>query len=231
MKNFKSLKNYFSKNELILWISSLILIILSFLIFDHGNYLTLIASLVGATSLIFCAKGNPIGLVLMIIFSIMYAIISYSFSYYGEMITYLGMTLPMSGIALYSWFKNPYKGNYSEVKVDKLTKKDGFLLVSLSAAVTFIFYFILKYFSTPNLVPSTISITTSFIAAYLTFRRCPAFAFCYALNDVVLIVLWTLASFSEISYLSVVICFIVFFINDMYGFINWTRMQNRQQNS
>ena len=99
----------------------------------------------------------------------------------------------------------------------------------ISAVVTIIFYFILEHFNTANIVPSTISVTTSFLAVYLTFRRSPYFALAYAMNDVVLIVLWILASITDISYLSVVICFVVFFVNDMYGFISWKRMEKRQK--
>ena len=95
-------KDYFSKVEIALWCSSVILIILAFMIFDKENYLTLCASLIGVTSLIFNAKGNPFGQFLMIIFSLLYGVISYSFSYYGEMITYLGMTMPMALFALVS---------------------------------------------------------------------------------------------------------------------------------
>ena len=99
----------------------------------------------------------------------------------------------------------------------------------LTFVVTIAFYFILKYFNTSNLIPSTLSVTTSFIAVYLTFRRSPYFALAYAMNDLVLIVLWVLASITDVSYLSVVICFIVFFVNDMYGFINWKKMEKNQK--
>lgn len=219
---------YFSKAELILWIGSIVFIIASFLIFDGNGYLTLIASLVGATSLIYCAKGNPIGQVLMIIFGALYGVISYSFSYFGEMITYLGMTVPMAAVALVTWLKNPYKNNKFEVTVNKISKQEIVFMLCLSAVVTIIFYFILKALGTANLLPSTVSVTTSFIAAYLTFRRSPYFALVYALNDVVLIVLWALASFSDPSYISVTVCFIMFLFNDLYGFISWKRMQQRQ---
>ena len=50
----------------------------------------------------------------------------------------------------------------------------------------------------------------------------------YALNDAVLIVLWLLATAKDPSYVSVIICFIAFIINDVYGFINWLRMEKRQ---
>ena len=85
-------------------------------------------------------------------------------------------------------------------------------------------------FHTANLIPSTISVTTSFLAVYLTFRRSAFYAIGYAANDIVLIILWVLATISDISYLSVAICFVVFLVNDIYGFINWSRMQKRQEN-
>ena len=223
------LLNYFTKFEIILWSFSILSIIISFFVFDRSNYLTLCASLIGVTSLIFCAKGNPFGQILMIIFSTIYGIISFSFSYYGEMITYVGMTLPMSVFSLVSWLKNPYKDNKSEVKVDKLKKKDIHLIIISVLAVSIAFYFILKNFNTANLLPSTISVTTSFIAAFLTFKRSPFFALVYATNDIVLIVLWVLATKEDISYISVIICFAVFLFNDLYGFSNWLRMQKRQQ--
>ncbi|MBQ8837066.1 MAG: nicotinamide mononucleotide transporter [Clostridia bacterium] len=224
----KKLLFYFTKGELILWFSSLFLITFSFIIFDREGYLTLIASLIGATSLIFCAKGNPIGPFLMIIFGILYGIISFSFRYYGEMITYVGMTVPMSIFSFVAWIRNPYKGNVSEVTVSRLKRKDITFMLILTLAVTVVFYFILKAFDTANLIPSTVSVATSFLAVLLTYKRSPYYALVYAANDVVLIVLWILAAMTDISYLSVIICFIAFMANDIYGFINWQKMQKKQ---
>jgi len=224
----KKLLNYFSNLEIALWSSSVLLIVISFVAFDRTNYMTLLASLLGVTSLIFNAKGNPFGQVLMIIFSLLYGIISYTFAYYGEMITYLGMTMPMAVFALISWLRNPYKGNRAEVKVNSISKAEQGLMWLATIAVTVIFYFILEYFDTANMVPSTISVTTSFLAVYLTFRRSPYFALAYAANDIVLIVLWVLASIVDIRYTSVVVCFVAFLFNDIYGFISWQRMKKRQ---
>ena len=224
----KKLLAYFTKGELILWSTSTVLILVSFLIFDRVNFMTLAASLIGTTSLIFNAKGNPIGQALMIVFSLLYGQISYTLSYFGEMITYLGMTGPMALFALISWFRNPYKGNHAEVAVNRIGKWEYFGMYLATAVVTLGFYFILEHFNTANIIPSTLSVATSFIAVYLTFRRSPYFALAYAANDVVLIILWTLAAAENISYLSVIICFVMFLINDLYGFVNWKRMERRQ---
>lgn len=208
--------------------TSVVVIIISFLIFDRVNTMTLTASLIGVTSLIFNAKGNPIGQALMIIFSLLYGIISYHFSYYGEMVTYLGMTAPMALFALISWLRNPYQGNKAEVAVNRLGATEWLLMLILSGVVTIVFHFILDHFDTANILPSTLSVTTSFIAVYLTFRRSPYFALAYAANDIVLILLWSLASIHDIGYFSVMICFLMFLVNDIYGFVSWRKMERRQ---
>ena len=225
MKKFLS---YFTKAEIILWVSSTLMILLSFVISQDSGILGLIASLIGVTALILCAKGNPLGQVFMIVFCCMYTYISYTFSYYGEMITYACMSLPMAVFSLVSWLRHPFKGNKAEVKVNQIKGKEYAFLVILDIAVTVAFYFILRYFDTANLFFSTLSITTSFGAAYLTMRRSPYYALWYVANDIVLIVLWALAAMKDISYISVIICFVAFLANDIYGFISWKKMQKRQ---
>ncbi len=227
----KKLKGYFSKFEYALYFSAVFIIVSFFIVFDKRNFINLFASLIGVTSLIFCAKGNPLGPLFSIIFSVFYGIISFAFSYYGEMITYLGMTAPMALFSLISWLKNPFEKNKAEVTVNKIKGKEVFFMSVLAVIVTIIFYFILKAFDTAKLIPSTLSVTTSFLAVYLTFRRSEYFALSYAANDVVLIVLWVMASLKDISCISVVVCFVVFLILDIYSFINWKKMYRRQHQS
>ncbi|MCZ0716862.1 nicotinamide riboside transporter PnuC [Aerococcus kribbianus] len=223
------LKNYFTRFELFLWLGSLALIIGSAIIFPGQHPLTVIAAVIGVTAIITGAKGNPLSKVLMIIFSLFYGYISWTFDYYGEMITYLGMTGPMEAFALYTWLKNPFEEGKVEVRVNQLSKRELIFILLLSAVVALIFYPILAFFNTENLIPSTISVLTSFLAVFLTYRRSEYFPLAYASNDLVLICLWALASLSNRAYLSVVICFLVFFVNDMYSYLSWARMRQRQR--
>lgn len=214
--------------EWALWISSIITIAASFIIGGGGNYLTLIASLIGATALIFVAKGRVFGQVMTVVFAIFYAIISWHFRYYGEMITYLFMTSPMAIWATVEWLRNPYEHGDGEVKVAHLTKTKVALTFVSCLVVTIIFYFILKHLGTGSLFLSTLSIATSFLACALTLLRSPYYALGYSANDVVLIMLWVIASIEDITYLPMVICFVIFLANDLYGYYNWKRMRNRQ---
>jgi nicotinamide mononucleotide transporter PnuC len=225
----KKLLNYFTPFEWILWIGSMLLMVFVFVLFNNDQYLYLIGSLIGSTAVIFVSKANPIGQILTVVFAIFYGIISYSFKYYGEMLTYVGMTGPIALVSVITWLKNPYKGRLSEVKVNHLKRKEHLMLFLLGIIVSIIFYFILRAFNTSYLLISTISIYTSFIASYLTMRRSKHYALAYAANDIVLIILWTLASLQDTSYIALVICFIAFLCHDAYGFLNWTNIHKRQQ--
>ncbi|MBR1816748.1 MAG: nicotinamide mononucleotide transporter [Lachnospiraceae bacterium] len=222
LESIKRLKWY----EGLIWLISVLVIVVSFFVFKNRECITLIASLIGVTALIFVAKGDVLGQVLTVVFAIFYAIVSFKFRYWGEMITYLGMTAPIAVGAVVTWVKNPYQKG--EVKVRHTNPKLWTLLILVTTVVTACFYFILKFFNTPNLIVSTISITTSFMAASLTMLRSSYYALFYAGNDVALIVLWVLATMTDISYLPMVLCFVMFLVNDLYGFINWERMKKKQ---
>lgn len=179
MKKLKSAITYFSKAELTLWLCSMLAIITSFIIFGGNGCLTLIASLIGVTSLI-------------------------------------------------AWLRHPYDGNSAEVRIHHIRKSELIFMCISAIAVTIVFYFILSYFNTANIAPSTLSVTTSYVAVYLTFKRSPYYAIGYAANDIVLIILWSIAAVTNIEYVSVIVCFAAFLANDIYGFINWRKIGRRQ---
>lgn len=223
-------KNPFSQlttGEWTLWGICMVITVISYVISNGTGFVSFLASLVGVTALIFVAKGFVIGQALTVVFAVLYGIVSLTQKYYGEMITYLGMSAPIAAFSVISWLKHPYKDS-SEVKVSKLSKKQKILAAALTVGVTVAFYFILKALGNASLIVSTFSVTTSFLAAYLAYLRSPYYALAYTANDVVLIILWTVSTISDISYLPMLMCFVTFMANDVYGFYNWKRMQSRQ---
>ena len=142
--------------------------------------------------------------------------------------TYLGMTLPMAVWSTITWIENPSENNGNEVQIQSLSKKHIVALCISGIIVTAVFYYILKSFNTPTIIFSTISIITSFIAASLTMLRSSYYAVWYPANDVVLIILWVLASLKDPAYIPVVVNFSIFFMNDMYGFMSWKQRELEQ---
>ena len=228
MKKFLQFFSALTKFEWGLWIGSLVGVLICTILSPEFHVLSLIASLIGVTSLIFIAKGSWQGQILMVIFASLYGIVSFEQRYYGEMITYLCMTLPMAVICLVSWFRHPYRET-AEVQVTSVRPKHLLILLPLCGAISVGLYFLLGAFGTQNLLISTVSVSTSFFAAALTFLRTPYFALAYAGNDVVLITMWLLVALREPAYFSMVICFAVFLVNDLYSFYNWMKMRRRQR--
>ena len=181
--------------ELFLWLFSVTAVTLAFFLSQERAALTFAATLVGVTALLFVAKGEPLWQVLTVVFAVSYSIASYRFAYYGEMITYLGMTAPIAVLA---------------------------------ALVTGGFYFVLRALGTTNLALSTVSVTTSFFATALTFLRSPLYGLAYGANDLVLVGLWTMAAVNTPSEWTMVVCFLIFFLNDAYGFFDWRKMKKKQ---
>lgn len=231
MKNFfRDLFQSFTRFELLLWLSSLAVITVSSLLSGKVGPLALIASLLGVTALIFVAKGYVAGQILVIIFALLYGAVSFTESYYGEMITYIGMSLPMAVVATVSWIRHPHRETKS-VEIYRMKKREFALITATTVAVTVGFYFILAALNTAELLVSTVSVATSFFASMLVFFRSPYYGVAYALNDIVLIVLWLLAALRDISSLPMVFCFLMFLLNDIYGTANWLRMQKEQEKS
>lgn len=222
---FRGLK----KREWLLWAVSVLVVTAANLLTGEPHPLTLFSTVIGVTALIFVAKGDVWGQVLTVVFSVLYSITSLQFRYYGEMITYLGMTAPIAALSVVSWLRHPYQKGKNEVKIHRLTHAQTAAMWVLTAVITTGFFFILRAFDTPNLIVSTVSVATSFAASYLMLYRSSYYALAYAANDVVLITLWVLASLEDLSYLPMVLCFSMFFLNDLYGFASWKLRERTQQ--
>lgn len=212
-----------------MWLASVAVISVSNLLSPEFDPLTLAAALTGVTSLILAAKGNVWAQILMVLFSVLYGVISFRFRYYGEMMTYLAMTLPMSVWSAVTWFRHPSSENRSEVTIQPLKLCQLPWLAAACAVVTALFYLLLRSLHTPNLFFSTVSVFTSFLAVSLTMLRSSYYALGYAANDAVLIILWGLASFQEPVYFPVVINFAIFLLNDLYGFFRWKKREVLQR--
>lgn len=217
-----------SRRDWVLWLSSLMVVIVTTLMAGQVRLATFLGTIVGVTALIFMAQGNVWGQILTIAFAILYGITSWQYRYWGEMITYLGMSLPMAAAAAIAWLRNPYHEGEPEVAIHRLTRREWVIGCLFAAATTAAIGMILYLLDTPNLFWSTVSVTTSFFAAYLTWRRASWYAMAYAANDVVLIILWILAALEDVSFAPMIACFGMFLLNDLYGFSCWRRREKQQ---
>ena len=225
-KNFKNWNLF----EILLLTISFSVITLCFIILPNKNWLSFISSLLGVFAVLLVAKGIVWAPVVNLVYGIFYIIISITQRYYGEAIIYGLVMTPLYIFSIVTWLKNRNDENENVVKVNKI-KGIEYLYLSIATVILSItFYFVLKLLSTNELIVSTFSFTSSAFATYLMLRRCSYYAIGFIVDDVVSIVLWSLSVVNTgTGYIPSVLCFCIFLINDVYGFIHWKIEEKKQQ--
>lgn len=231
MKLKRTIVTYFTPLEWALLLGGIATVIVGFCLGEDKNILSLVSSVFGIACIMYNAKGNVAGQFLSIAFALTYAALAYTKRYYGEMIIYLALMLPIHIASIVIWLKHKNtRSERHEVVINSLSAKEYAVSAVVGCALTAGFYFLLRFLNTDNLAISTVSLITSLAAAYLMLRRTEYFALCFVLNDVVLIALWALKMYSDgISVLPSVLSFAVFLMTDFYEFVNWKRMKRRQK--
>lgn len=208
---------------------SITLVVGCFIFTGDRNYFSLLCSVLGIIAVLTVSKGLIWAPYINVVFNTCYAILSFTQGFYGEFIISILLMNAIYIMSIVSWLKNKGKENDKVVEVNKLSKKEYLCIALATIVATVAFYFILKALDTKELIVSTLSLIGSGVAAYLMFRRCSYYALGYIFNDIVLIIMWSLNIASNgLGYLPTVIGFVVFLVNDTYGFIHWKKEEKKQ---
>lgn len=199
----------------------------AFIVFK-GTWTDLGYTLLYLWTALLLAKGKYACYIIGVISTFFYAFVSYSNAYYGETIIAMCCTLPLMVIGLVNWIKN--QDNTKTVIVKEIAKKELVLLLLSQAVMAIGYYFLLKAFNTNNLIVSTLSIVASLVATYLTARRSEHGFIGFIINDIILIVLWSIPVVKgDTTLVPVLLCPILLLINDIYGSYNWGKIKKRQK--
>ena len=217
-----------NKLEKSLLFGSIIIISMIAIIFN-SDLLTTISSITGIITALLLAKGKNLGQVFGILITILYSIVSFKNRFYGEVIIYIFLMLPMYLIGIVSWIKYHNKET-NTVQINKINNKE-WLLVSIISIFGFIgIYLLLKIFNTNELTVSTISVIVSLFAIYLQVRRSRFSFYFYIINDFILMTLWGIPVIKG-NKLVLPMLFnpIINLINDIYGVYNWKKIERKQK--
>ena len=216
--------------EIILLFAGIVVVAICFVFTTPKDWLSFFASVLGVVSVMLVSKGIFFAPVLGVIYNVIYIILSIGQAYYGEAIIYAFIMTPIEILSIINWIRNKKQDN--TVSINKISKKEYIYLFVATIVLTVGFYFILWALNTAELVVSTISLVTSAIATYLLLRRSSYYAIGFMLNDIILIVLWAIATaVNGVELLPMVISFGVFLVNDIYGFVRWKKQEKKQDTS
>ena len=195
-----------------------------------SDALTIITSIGGIVCGMLLAKGFAMGQFFGALIAILYSIVSFKNGFYGEMLIYLLIALPMYIWGVIEWLRHKNKETKS-VQINSISIKE-WVIVGICSVLVFIgSYFLLKALNTNELIVSTMSFNFSILARYLLARRCKYGFASYIIYDLILIVLWGIPIIQgDLTLLVMLVNPIVNLVNDSYGFINWTKLQRKQKN-
>ena len=218
-----------NKLEKTLLFGSIILVSIVAIIFK-SDLLTTICSIEGIITALLLAKGKSLGQVFGIGIAILYSIVSFNNKYYGEVIIYVFIMLPMFIMGTISWIRNQNKDTNS-VNINKINNKEWYLISFISIIAFIGIYFLLKSFNTSELFVSSLSVVSSLFALYLQIRRSRYSFYFYIANDFILMTLWGIPIiFGNMLVLPMIFNPIINLINDSYGVYNWKRLEKIQNN-
>ncbi len=225
IKEFFKKLNWF---ERIFPVVAIIIIVVSFAVQSERNWLSLTTSLMGIIAFFCVAKGFFIAPILSICQSVLYLILSVSQNFYGEMIL-AAFYIILNIFTIFLWIKNRNKEDRNYVEVNKINKYEYILIFPVLALVGLGCYFMLKAFNTSELLTSTFSMMASLASAYLVLRRSSYYSVGYIINDVIVVVLWSLTIKNVgLEFLPTIVGSALYFVNDIYGLVNWKIMEKKQ---
>lgn len=193
-----------------------------------SEWLTIVCSITGIICALTQAKGKLVSQFIGIIVVVFYSILSFQNRYYGEVLIYIFIMLPLFVSGIISWFKNMNKAT-NTVKENNIAKKEWIILTIISLVLFVVLYYLLKYFNTSQLFVSTLSMVTSLFATYLVARRSKYGFLFYMGNDIILLILWGLPVIQGAWILVPMLANpIINFINDTYAWTSWNKREKEE---
>lgn len=224
------LKNYFSdwKKLEIAWliISTLSILTISLTLGDSS--LALLSSVAGVITVVLCAKGK-ISFVYFAIFQCTtYAYIAYESEVYGEAMLNALFVLPTNIITLYLWNKNKKKKaevvNGEDVKVDKLTKKQWFIITPIVLVSIIGYAFFLEFVSARQAGLDSIAVVLTIFAQFLMILRYAEQWIIWIIINIITIIIWAIVVFQDgTGNIAILAMWIIFLCNSIWGYINWSK--------
>lgn len=201
---------------------SIIIIAVSGVIFK-AELISVAMSVLAVTVAILQAKGKVLSQYIGLLVAVLYSIISFKNKYYGEVIIYITLMIPLYILSVISWIQNKNKETQT-VNKGYVPKKEWIVLIFVNIVLFIILYQILKALNTSQLLISSLSMITSVMATYLISKRSKYSFLFYLLNDIILILLWGIPVIQgNFSLIPVLLDPLILFINDIYGFKNWSK--------
>ena len=184
-------------------------------IFTGDAVLSFICGLSGVINVVLCSQKKLSFYFFAYIQMFTYIIIIFQQHLYGELAENIFYVITTT-IALFLWIKN-YNKEEKEVIARKLSKQAWILCCSIFIISTILLYIILLTTNDPRPFLDAISTVPAFIAQILLMLRYREQWIMWFIVDVATLILWI-----SIGNIFMIMQYIFWIINCIYGYINWS---------
>ena len=222
--------NILKKLNLFEWIlitGIITLNIILFIITKEINLIGMIASITGVISAVITAKGHISCYYWTIINIFAYGVVCFQTKIYGEVILDIIYHLPMQFVGIYIWKKHTNKDNIVKTRGMKIKQIAFVTLISIVGILGFGMFLKLINGYLP-FFDSAVNVLV-IVAVYLSVKRFKEVWIIYIAVNIISICMWTIALIdNELNSLVMILMFVFYLANAVYGYINWTKLERNQ---
>lgn len=192
------------------------------------SLLGLTASITGMITVVLVAKGRISNYYFGVINVFLYGFIAFQSQFYGEVMLNWVYYLPLQFVGFYIWTRNKNEEGVDEVNVARLSTRRRVMWFFLSIGGIIGYGFFLKWLNGNLPFFDSTSTTLSVIAQYLMIRRVKEQWIVWIVIDIVSIYMWVDIYLNTGNSLSMVIMWSAYLVNAIYGWYNWSKLEEEQ---
>ncbi len=222
MESVKKFLSGWSKFE-ITWLvlSTVIMIVLSIIWGD--NVLALISGITGILGVVLAAKGKISTYLFATINVAIYAYLTFNNHLYGEFMLNAFYYIPMNFVGFYLWSRHKDEES-GDVEGKSLTLMQIIVLLIAVAIVVIIYWQILSHIGGQLALIDAMSTVFSVVALIMQVARYAEQWLLWIIVNVVSVVMWVLLLGEDSSAITMVVMWVAYLFNSMYGYYNWKKL-------
>lgn len=195
---------------------------------NEADFTGIIASISGVVCVVLVARGNIINYLFGLVNVTLYALISWKAQLYGDAALNALYYLPMQFVGWYHWYKRRESEDSVTVKAKRMTKRERFLLATISLFLVFLTGYILDILKDPQPYKDAATTVLSVIAMFIMVKRYMEQWILWVLVNSISVAMWTVLYFRGAEHsIFMIMMWCAYLANSINGWIVWFRMSKK----
>ena len=233
----EKIKNFFKNFNLydMIFLPIALVSVLTVSIVFKSDALSIAYSFIAILSVFFLSKGYIFAPIFLICQYLLYCTQSFLQGVWGEFFLNLAILTPLqiATFIINIINKKKNKTNSNVMKVNNIIWKEWIVIACAFVVLWAGVYFALRALNTIALFPCTFSFTFAILANYLTLRGSKFQFLAYMATSFCGCFIWLTPLFqgtaNATDFIPIAVTFVLMFVNNIYGLINWIIMDKRQK--